>query len=119
MNINEASEALSRAGLGGQRRPVNQLVIAVNCPNAVGGTPFVSIERMQCGIDWDQGRLYAYPSQMLTRLSPADVQAIRDSAAKAQSWHAFQQHKKQADQIKALQVENEYLRSRLAVCSPI
>jgi RPA family protein len=87
------------------KREQTTLQVEVFRPGAVGGTPRVAIVGMQAGFDWDNGAMLLKPESRLTTLTPEDVAAIHDSARKGQSWHAFQQYKKQADRIKELEAE--------------
>lgn len=78
------------------------LVVPVHAPGSVGGTPRVAVSRITVGIDWDHGVVFAQPGAEVTLLKPEEVAAIMESVRKGQSWHAYQQYKKQADRIKAL-----------------
>lgn len=79
--------------------------IVVQSQGSVGSTPSVAVSSAQAGIDWDNGKFLIYPEQALTTLTPDDVAAIRESVRKGGSWHAYQQYKKQAERIKALETE--------------
>lgn len=79
--------------------------IVVQSQGSVGSTPSVAVSSVQAGFDWDSGKFLIYPEQALTALTPDDVAAIRDSVRRGGSWHAYQQYKKQAERIKALEAE--------------
>jgi RPA family protein len=87
------------------RRDQTTLQVEVFRPGSVGGTPRVQIIGMQAGFDWDNGAMLLKPECQLTTLTPEEVAAIHESVRKGQSWHAFQQYKKQSERIKALEAE--------------
>lgn len=91
--------------------PNLELRIVVQSQGSVGGTPSVAVSNVQAGFDWDSGKLLIYPEQVLTALTPEDIAAIRESVSRGQSWHAYQQYKKQAERIKALEQELAALRA--------
>ena len=102
MNAHEIAEII----LGQSSRVLDfEARIVVQSQGSVGGTPTVAVSRVQVGFDWDNGKLLIYPEQALTTLTPDDVAAIRESVSKGGSWHAYQQYKKQAERIKALEAE--------------
>ena len=88
-----------------------RLVVKTLNPGSVGGTPSVDVTRLKFGIDWDAGKVLIETDVPLTRLTPEDVAAIHKSAKEGQSWHAYHAWKKQADRIKALEVELSLLKS--------
>lgn len=91
-----------------------ELRIIVHRPGSIGPLPTVGVEQAGRGIDWDKGNFLLYPEVPLTALSPEDVEAIRESVKKGQSWHAYQSYKKQADRIAALEAEVATLTAALA-----
>ena len=76
-----------------ERRPL-KLAIKIFQPGTIGGTPRVAVSRIDIGFDWDAGTIFLQPEKPLTSLSAEDVECIRVSAAKGQSWHAYQAHKR-------------------------
>lgn len=79
------------------------VMVPVFRPGTLGGTPAVAVTQVRSGIDWDNGKVFLETAEPLTTLTPEDVNAIRDSARKGQSWHAYQAHKAQAERITALE----------------
>jgi hypothetical protein len=104
VNIQDAIQILTRTSQQQSGRDW-KIFVKVFQPGSVGGTPCVEVAGMQAGIDWDAGRIIVTTNKELTTLSPEDVAAIHKSAKSGQSWHAFQQYKKQADRIKVLEAE--------------
>lgn len=102
MNACDLANNILRAG---ENIRTNEARVVVFSPGSVGATPSVGIKSVVCGFDWDNGTLLIHTDEPLTRLSPEDVKAIRESISKGTSWHAYQAHKKQADHIKALEAE--------------
>jgi len=104
-----ATSALEKLGrtlnIAGLRRDSLPLQVEVFQPGAVGGTPTVGIEDLHRGIDWDASKLLLRPLKPLTTLSPDDVEAIRQSVRKGQSWHAYKAWEKQQARIKELEAE--------------
>lgn len=82
-----------------------KLVIVIQRPGSIGGTPCVELEGVHEGFDWDSGKLMFYPAKPLTVLSPEDVAAIHESVRLGQSWHANQAHMKTAAQRRAAEAE--------------
>jgi hypothetical protein len=70
-----------------------RVVIEVHEPGSIGGTPFVEVEQVYSGIDWNAGKVLLKPAQPLTKLTREEVDAISKSVAEGQSWHAYQQYK--------------------------
>lgn len=95
-----------------ERRPM-KLVVVVNDPGSIGGTPCVEVETVSAGFDWDAGKMMIFPSKSLTALSPAQVDEIRKSAAAGQSWHAYQAYKKHQEQLKAAEAQRDQLLAAL------
>lgn len=106
MKAEDAAKVIERAKLGGREW---DLVISVFNPGTIGGSPCVPVERMQCGFDWDNGKLMIYPAQELTALTPDDVAAIHRSAKDGQSWHAYQQDKRWREKCDGLQAKIDAL----------
>lgn len=82
-----------------------QLMVQVFNPNAVGGTPCVNVDSIDVGFDWDSGKIILQTEKKLTVLSAEDVEAIKSSVRKGQSWHAYQAHKEQDNKIKELKTK--------------
>lgn len=95
-----------------ERRPM-KLVVVVNDPGSIGGTPCVEVETVAAGFDWDAGKMMIFPSKSLTALSPAQVDEISKSAAAGQSWHAYQAYKKHQEQLKAVEAQRDLLLAAL------
>ncbi|WP_296277315.1 hypothetical protein [Pseudomonas sp. UBA7530] len=93
--------------INGPRMAVAPLSLAVRVfrPGSIGGTPVSRIVSMQAGFDWDSRLMLLTPEHPLTTLSSDDVAAIRTSASKGQSWHAYQAYKKNAEKIKKLELK--------------
>lgn len=109
MHLHEISERIIR--LSGNA-PELDVRIVIQSQGSVGSTPSVAVREVVAGFDWDNGKLLIYPEQPLTQLTPEDVSAIRDSVRRGGSWHAYQQHKKQADRIKELEAELAEIRTK-------
>lgn len=95
-----------------ERRPM-KLVVVVNDPGSIGGTPCVEVETVAAGFDWDAGKMMIFPSKSLTALSPAQVDEISKSAAGGQSWHAYQAYNKYQEQLKAAEAQRDLLLAAL------
>lgn len=116
MDALTAIEHLQRAAISDPHRQ-RTLSVRIFSPGAIGGTPCIDVLSIQAGIDWDKGKILLEPATALTALSAEDVLAIRESAKKAQSWHAYQAHKaftarirQQAEQVRALEAQIEQMR---------
>jgi hypothetical protein len=109
MEIDKAIETLTGISDRKTGREL-KLFVKVFQPGSIGGTPCVEVTGMQPGFDWDAGRIILETGVQLTTLSQEDVAAIHKSAREGQSWHAYQQYKKQADRIKILEAEIESLK---------
>jgi hypothetical protein len=105
-----AMAVLAEAKSRGENRKDFQLKVRVLSPGAIGGSPCVSVTSMHLGIDWNDGRVLIDTDKPLTILSPEDVAAIHKSAKDGQSWHAYQQYKKQGDTIQSQQATIEQLK---------
>lgn len=104
MEIEKAVAALT--GVSARQGGRNwKLFVKVLNPGAIGGTPCVAVTQLNFGIDWDNGKVLIETDSPLTVLSPEDVEAVRESVKRGQSWHAYQAYKRQADRIKALEAE--------------
>lgn len=112
MELNLALQHLQRMEVVGGSHPV-ELAVRVYQPGSLGGTPCVKVTGMHAGIDWDRGKLLIATEQPLTILTAEDVEAIRQSAAKGQSWHAYKAYKAQDERIKALEAEVVSLKAEL------
>lgn len=110
MKVKDIFEAfLPRDGAISERDADHEVRITINAPESLGGTPSVGLSPRgaQVGFDWDDGKLLLIPEVPLTRLTPEDVIAIRESVKKGQSWHAYQsykaldeKHKEQSDKYR-------------------
>lgn len=103
ITVEDALQILT-ATANGTRPPSLPITLAVCVfrPGAIGGTPVSRIVNMAAGFDWDSSLMLLTPEQPLTTLTSDDVAAIRTSAKAGQSWHAYQAHKRSAEQIKEL-----------------
>lgn len=108
MDFKSALQVMQHSITEDERRPM-KLVIVVQCQGSLGGTPCVEVGNVQAGFDWDTGKLLIYPAAPLTTLSAQDVEAIRESVSKGQSWHAYGAYKKQKDNQKAVEVQRDAL----------
>lgn len=89
----------------GSRQAERKLHIVVHSPGNVGGTPSVAVKQAFMGFDWDSKKLLLYPDVPLTKLTPQQVEDITTSVRKGQSWHAYEHHKKQANEIRSLKMQ--------------
>ncbi|WP_137887559.1 hypothetical protein [Pseudomonas sp. 2FE] len=112
MDLTLVMQTLQRFETEHSRRPM-KLVIPILKPGMIGGTPCVEVKYINPGFDWDQGKLMLVADQPLTTLSPEDVEAIRFSASKGQSWHAEQRNKALREENIRLKSELDQLRSQL------
>ncbi len=112
MELDLALQHLHRLEVVNGPHPI-ELAVRVYQPGSLGGTPCVKVTGMHAGIDWDRAKLLISTEQPLTVLTPEDVEAIRQSAAKGQSWHAYQAYKAQNERIKALEAEVASLKAEL------
>ena len=100
--MHEISERVMRLS---SHAPELEVRIVIQSQGSVGATPSMAVRDVVAGFDWDNGKLLIYPEQALTALTPDDIAAIRDSVRKGGSWHTYQQYKKQAECIQALEAE--------------
>lgn len=98
--------ALLKSVLSGTA-PDADVVIKIERPGSIGGTPCVAVTSLNVGFDWDNGKLILVPQHPLTMLTAEDVAAIRESVSKGQSWHAYEAHKKQKALIDSYKVDAE------------
>lgn len=84
-----------------------KLVIVIQRPGSLGGTPCVELESVHEGFDWDNGKLMFYPAQPLTALTPEQLEEIRESVKNGQSWHANEAYRKVREKCDALRVDAE------------
>lgn len=80
-------------------RKAQQISVAVHSPGHIGGTPKIPVTRVDVGFDWDNGHIILHTEKPLTTLTQEDVDSIRVSVAKGQSWHAYQRHKAEAESL--------------------
>ena len=94
------AELIARLVAVDDHAPEAQAVLVVlQGQGAIGATPGVAIASVESGFDWDNGRVLLRTERPLTDLTPEQVQDIAASVRKGGSWHAFQAHKKQAEEI--------------------
>lgn len=93
----------------GNRLDDVNVVIEVYNPGSIGGTPCVPIVSLNLGIDWDANKLILHTDKTLSVLTDEEKAAILESVKKGQSWHAYQSHKKQSDELKKLKELNKKL----------
>lgn len=96
----EISQAIS------QEHGAPKLAVKVFSPGSIGGSPHVTVTRVDRGFDWDAGLLMITTDKPLTTLSPDQVADITKSVRLGESWHAYQR-------FKALTAEVQSLRDRL------
>ena len=90
---------------GNSRALDSKVRVLLHAPGSIGSAPSVAVASAQYGFDWDSGTFQIVTAEKLTRLSPEDVEAIRFSASKGQSWHAYQSQKVLRERINALEDE--------------
>ena len=83
-------------------RACERVPIHAFSPGAVGGRPTVDVKSASIGFDWDRGQLILTPEQPVALLTAEQVEAVVQSVRAGQSWHAYQQYKRQCDEIAAL-----------------
>lgn len=93
----------------GNRLDDVNVVLEVYNPGSIGGTPCVPIVSLDLGIDWDANKLILHTDKTLSVLTDEEKAAILESVKKGQSWHAYQSHKKQSDELKKLKELNKKL----------
>lgn len=86
-----------------------EITIRIYSPGSIGPAPSVGVQSIDCGIDWNASQVMILPAEKLTVLTPAEVAAIATSVRKGQSWHAYQAHKKQRDELKAMEDQRDTL----------
>lgn len=112
MNFKLALERLNKlAESYGTRLDNADLVIVVQNPGTVGGTPAVSVLDIHTGIDWDANKVMLTTEQDLTLLSKVESLAILESVRLGSSWHAYQTQKQLKDRITSLEQELAQLKS--------
>nr|DAK74226.1 MAG TPA: hypothetical protein [Caudoviricetes sp.] len=88
-----------------QRRD-SEITISIHSPGSIGASPYVAVEAIHPGFDWDAGQVMIYPAQPLTTLTPEQVNDITESVRKGQSWHAYEAHKKHKAQLENAALEH-------------
>lgn len=111
MNLITAIETLQGiADRAGSRAIEMHLDVVIFSPGSIGGTPKVPVKGISAGIDWDAQSVMLHVESEVTRLTAEQKAEIRESAQKGQSWHAYQQYKRQAERIKSLEDEIKALK---------
>lgn len=95
----------------GSRLDTADLVIMVNKPGAVGGTPSVQVLDINAGFDWDANKILIATKEDLSVLTTEEREAILESVRQGSSWHAYQAQKKLIDKIAALELELAQLKN--------
>lgn len=113
MNVVEALAALSKTAAGRHQQEC-RLVIPIYAPGSIGGSPCVEVTSFSVGFDWDTHKLFVHTEEKLTTLTPEEVAAIMTSVREGQSWHAYQEYKKQAKRIKELEKQVKALTGGLS-----
>lgn len=88
-----------------------EVLVVTQDQGGVGATPAQRIESVEAGFDWDAGRVLLRPAQPVVALTPEQIADIRTSVRRGGSWHAYQAHKRQAEEIQALRGKVTRLRS--------
>lgn len=91
--------------------------VLLHAPGGVGPLPSVAVCTAQHGFDWESGTFLLSTSEKLTKLSQEEVDAIRESVRKGQSWHAYEAQKKLRERIRLLEQENLNLKAAAATKS--
>lgn len=112
MDFKQALQVMQHHVVEDERRPM-KMVVVVNDPGRIGGTPCVDVETVAAGFDWDSGKMMIFPSKSLTALTQAQVEEIRKSAAGGQSWHANEAYKKHQEQLKSVEAQRDLLLAAL------
>lgn len=100
------SRELAEIILNGNGRNMDDEVrVVVHNPGKIRPRSSVGLQIAAYGHDWEAGTFELVPAMPLTRLSIEDVEAIRVSVIKGQSWHAYQAHKALHERIKSLEAE--------------
>ncbi|MFK9971358.1 hypothetical protein [Klebsiella pneumoniae] len=76
-----------------------EITISIHSPGSIGASPSVAVESIQAGFDWDAG-------QVLTTLTPEQVNDITTSVRKGQSWHTFEAYKQHKAQLENAALEH-------------
>lgn len=77
----------------------HRITIRISNPGGLTAHQTVDATAIYRGFDWQAGQLVVEPSRPLTWLTPEDVEAIRESAKKGQSWHAYQREKHHCERL--------------------
>lgn len=100
-----------------------RITIRIQNPGGLTAHQTVDAVRAGFGIDWEARQLVIMPRQMLTTLTPEQLEELAASARAGQSWHAYQAHKKHEaekaamqSRINALLEEVEGKTAALAMC---
>lgn len=110
MNAERLAEMILR---GPSRKLDNVVCIEHYSPGHVGGRPVVDVYGADYGFDWDNGKFIITPDCKLTKLTQEEVQAIKESAGKAQSWHMFKAYEEHAKEVKSLKAKIKELEGLL------
>lgn len=84
-----------------------KLVIVIQRPGSIGGTPCVELEGVHEGFDWDSGKLMFYPAKPLTALTPEQLEEIRESVKIGQSWHGNEAYRALRQKCDSFRVDAE------------
>lgn len=80
-----------------------RITIRIQNPGGLTAHQTVDAVRAGFGIDWEARQLVVMPRQMLTTLTPEQLEELAASARAGQSWHAYQAHKKHEAEKAAMQ----------------
>lgn len=101
------------AALSVPRLQKSRVYIPVHNPGTIGGSPCSAVTGAYGGIDWDSGKVFLSTQHSLSLLSEQEVKAVSESVSRGQSWHAYQDWKKEREAKSALQARVQQLEQLL------
>lgn len=72
------------------RDPDNtRLVVKIEAPGTVGGTPCANVSNISLGSDWDQGKIIISTDDLLHRVEADEIEHLREELRKI-GWTAYE-----------------------------
>ena len=86
-----------------------RITIRIKNPGGLCNSQTVDAVGANFGFDWEHGQLIIEPAVPLTKLTQEQLADITESVRKGQSWHSYQDHKRQANERRKLITERDEL----------
>ena len=90
-----------------------RITIRIKNPGEMCNSQTVDAVGANFGFDWEHGQFVIEPAVPLTKLTQKQLADITESVGKGQSWHLYQDHKRQVDERRKLIAERDELLAAL------